>query len=278
MNAWLIYDQFEAERNKHYIQMYFDECSKRGIQLRLLISEDLTIGIRENKCSVMYLYEKLPAPHFVICRTIRPLLTKHLEIMGIPVFNNYFVSSVCNDKQKTYQYVSQANIRMMDSIFTNTDYTGEITYPVVVKPSNGKGGKNVFLVRNSEEYHHAVKAMSGTDIIIQKPAGDLGRDLRVYVIGKRIIASILRVSQTDFRSNYCLGGSAELYDLSHQEKSIIDKVIEMFDFGLVGIDFIFDQGQLVFNEIEDVVGSRMIYAKTDINIVSEYLEYILTKV
>ncbi len=278
MNAWLIYDQFEAERNKYYIQMYFDECSKRGIQLRLLISEDLIIGIQDNKCSVMYHNQKLTAPHFVICRTIRPLLTKHLEIMGIPVFNNYFVSSICNDKQKTYQYVSQANIRMMDSIFSNTDYTGEITYPVVVKPSNGKGGKNVFLVRNSEEYHHAVKAMSSTDIVIQKPAGDLGRDLRVYVIGKRIIASILRVSQTDFRSNYCLGGSAELYDLSRQEKSIIDKVIEMFDFGLVGIDFIFDRGQLVFNEIEDVVGSRMVYAKTEINIVSEYLEYILTKV
>ena len=35
---------------------------------------------------------------------------------------------------------------------------------------------------------------------------------------------------------------------------------------------------MVFNEIEDVVGSRMLYAKTNINIVSEYIDYIVQKV
>ena len=49
----------------------------------------------------------------------------------------------------------------------------------------------------------------------------------------------------------------------------------MFDFGLVGIDFIVgNDGELIFNEIEDVVGSRMLYAVSDISVVPLYLDYI----
>ena len=76
----------------------------------------------------------------------------------------------------------------------------------------------------------------------------------------QIIASILRVSNSDFRSNYSLGGTAKIYNLSHEERSIVYKIIELFDFGLVGIDFYF-MGKMVFNEIEDVVGARMLYSK-----------------
>ncbi|MDF2611730.1 MAG: hypothetical protein K0R92_3204, partial [Lachnospiraceae bacterium] len=35
-----------------------------------------------------------------------------------------------------------------------------------------------------------------------------------------------------------------------------------------------DQGELIFNEIEDVVGARMLYQCTDINLVRLYLNYI----
>ena len=40
------------------------------------------------------------------------------------------------------------------------------------------------------------------------------------------------------------------------------------------MDFVFDKGKIVFNEIEDSVGARMIYSKTNIDIIKEYCEYI----
>ena len=44
---------------------------------------------------------------------------------------------------------------------------------------------------------------------------------------------------------------------------------------MVSIDFIIDDNdQLIFNEIEDVVGARMLYKCSDIDIVREYLSYI----
>jgi len=35
---------------------------------------------------------------------------------------------------------------------------------------------------------------------------------------------------------------------------------------------------LIFNEIEDVVGSRMLYQCTDYNLVEHYLNYILKQI
>ena len=51
----------------------------------------------------------------------------------------------------------------------------------------------------------------------------------------------------------------------------------LFSFGLVGVDFLFHQGQLVFNEIEDAVGTRMLYMHTQLDIASDYLDWILNR-
>jgi glutathione synthase/RimK-type ligase-like ATP-grasp enzyme len=55
-------------------------------------------------------------------------------------------------------------------------------------------------------------------------------------------------------------------------------VLRHFDTGLVGIDFIYHQGRLVFNEAEDAVGTRMLYMHTARDIADEYLSLILSRV
>ena len=60
---------------------------------------------------------------------------------------------------------------------------------------------------------------------------------------------------------------------------MVQKIVDMFSFGLVGIDFLIDEkGAFVFNEIEDVVGARMLYQLTDINLVERYFKYILKQI
>ena len=56
---------------------------------------------------------------------------------------------------------------------------------------------------------------------------------------------------------------------------IYDKVISLFDIGFVGIDFMFSDGKMILNEIEDVVGARMLYHLTDLDVVDIYVEHIL---
>jgi gamma-F420-2:alpha-L-glutamate ligase len=116
-------------------------------------------------------------------------------------------------------------------------------------------------------------------VVVQPFTGRRHQDLRVYVIGKEIIAAVLRTAKEGFRSNFSLGGEVRLYELSEEEKKIVELITGQFEFGLVGIDFIIgDEGELIFNEIEDVVGSRMLYQCSDINIVELYLKYILQQI
>ena len=276
--AWLIYDEVEAKRNEHYIRLYFDECYQRNIHLRLLLTEKIEICILDTAPAIRYDGVILTLPTFAICRTINPILSQQLEYMRIPVFNNAFVSAVCNHKMKTYQYVSAFGVQIMDTFWVRKaeDANKGAAYPFVIKPVDGKGGNNVFLVRNKAEHDVATAKLENRECIIQRVASDIGKDLRVYVIGKRIVTAMLRVSEIDFRSNYCLGGNASVYELSGDERTSVEKIIGLFDFGLAGIDFVFHNGNIVFNEIEDVVGSRMVYALTKINIVAEYLDYILS--
>ena len=125
---------------------------------------------------------------------------------------------------------------------------------------------------NAEEI---LRIMGRSDMVAQEKVGNKNSDLRVYVIGKTILASVLRESNEGFRANFSLGGRVSLYELSDKERHLVQRIIDLFDFDMVGIDFILDDnGNLVFNEIEDVVGARMLYQCSDIDIVKEYLQYL----
>jgi gamma-F420-2:alpha-L-glutamate ligase len=284
MKAWLIYDRDSAIYNEAYINFYIEEGSKLDIAVKLILVEELEFGVEMNHLFIRYQGKQIPNPDFAICRTIYPLLSRHLEMMGIKVFNNSHVSEICNDKARTCQYLARTGIRMVDTRFYRNalgrDALLKASKPAVMKAVDGHGGKQVFLYEagksNPDELDKILQGVGKSDVVVQPLVGSRHQDLRVYVIGKKIQAAVLRTAREGFKSNYSLGGEVSLYSLSDQEISIVNTIISQFEFGLAGIDFIIgDDGELIFNEIEDVVGSRMLYRCSDINIVERYLRFIL---
>lgn len=292
LSGWIIYSRAEAERNQAYIDKYMASAERLHIHLRLLLAENISCGF--DTCRPLICEDGRAAvlPDFVINRTRDPFIAYHLEAMGLPVFNRGIISDICLDKRRTMQLASAAGLPVMPSVFCSAlgewpDWYGlPWQGATVIKPANGHGGYGVQLVRTESEYLDALRryaVMEGppvNELIIQQAADDLGRDLRVYVIGGHIEAAMLRRSdpERDFRSNYCLGGEAIVHELNHQEKVLIKQLINKLEFGLVGIDLIYDDGQPILNEIEDVVGSRMLYSMTDIDIADRYLEHIVKMV
>ena len=297
--AWLIYHQDSAIYNRKYIEFYIEEGAKQGIEVKLLLVEEMEFGVKDGQWFLQYEKNELAKPDFAICRAIYPLLSKQLEYMGIRVFNNSFVSEICNDKAKTYQYLAKTGIKMVDSSFYRNGQLpmvmDQVEYPTVVKAVDGHGGSQVFLIHGEREaentkkieitsntqdteYSSVLKGIGSSDVVVQPLTGTKNQDLRVYVIGTNIIAAVLRTAADGFKSNFSLGGNVCLYQLKPTEIELVRLIIDQFEFGLVGIDFILgDNGELIFNEIEDVVGSRMLYQCSDINIVELYLFYIRSK-
>ena len=281
MKGILIYDKESAEYNKNGIAIYLKEAKKHGMTLTLVYYEELYYGIMDNLFYIEYEGKLVTDLDFAINRSRDYRLAKHLESMGVRVFNNSFVNRIGNHKWETYEYLLGYQIPIPDTIFVaNQNIRYYLSYcknKVVVKAVHGHGGSQVCCYHpdRPEEMESIIKTMANEDVVIQPFIKGNGQDLRVYVIGEDIIGAVLRTATKDFRSNYSLGGSVELYQLNENEISKVRQITNCLSLDYAGIDFIIQEdGTLLFNEIEDVVGARMLYVCSNIDAIGLYMEYV----
>lgn len=238
MSGILVYTKEQAQRNAFAVAKFQNE-----------------LGVK------LVLPDYSGSADFVINRTNDPEVGRRFEQKGIRVFNCAGFSALANDKEKCYRFMERNGIPILP-----IDYR---TVPLVVKPKHGSGGQGVRLITDPKD----IPAQNNA-LVFQKAAGDPGKDLRVWVLGGQIVTAIMRLSKTDFRANYCLGGSAVPYTLRPNEKQLVQKIISLVDGDYYGVDFLFDGGRIVLNELEDTVGARMVYDKTNIDILKRYCNYI----
>ncbi|MGL4344370.1 MAG: ATP-grasp domain-containing protein [Cellulosilyticaceae bacterium] len=282
IKGWLVYRKEDLAINQVFAKALVAYGLQEGLAIELLVLEELQIGLSGGNLVVWDQDGVKKQPEFVINRTRSSQFGYQLEQMGSRVFNSSKVSELCNHKGKTHQFVSRLGIRSVDTVFFDKSYMKieecHLGYPVVIKSPTGHGGKQVYLAQSVEEAHQILRQMDEDEIVIQAVCSQVGKDVRVFVLGEEIIGAICRTSDTDFRSNYSLGGLAACYQLSNKQKSLVKQIVEVLDCDYVGIDFMLDHNEeFVFNEIEDVVGSRTLYQYGNIDVAKCYMEYIAKK-
>lgn len=279
MIGWLIYDQKQYDINKWFADELIKYCTDFS-EIRLIIIEKLKFGIYNDESLYYYDNQPIGRPDYAIVRTIFPLLSGFLEHNGVRVINKFAISEICNDKRLTYLTVAKSGVPILPTLFFDKRFLNEqqvdsIHFPCIVKSASGHGGQEVSLIENGKDLLSFVNSISSNDYLIQKICPTTGRDLRVYILGEKIIGAVLRSSE-NYKSNYSLGGNATYYDLSCDEIKLVYQVIKCLphkpDF--IGIDFLLDKNNFVFNEIEDVVGSKMLYATTNIDVARMFANHI----
>ena len=257
MHGWLIYDKEGAQRNAWFIRRLQQECAAHGLSLELHVCEKDETFERE-------------LPSFAIVRTVYPQLNARLEEKGVRVFNNAKTSALANDKWQTYAFCQAERIPVLDT-FPQAE-----CFPVVVKTVNGHGGKEVFWAQDEREYEKIVEnfRLQNKRFIAQTPCDIVGKDMRVYAVGGKIVAAVMRTSQTDFRSNFSLGGKVELAQADESQRRIVAQLYERLHFDFVGIDFLPSGNGWVLNEIEDAAGARMLYGCSDIDIAKAMIQHV----
>lgn len=275
--GWLIYDEEGAVKNRDYIEKHrqLGEAFSFAIELKII---RLSVPFEEEIHRLIE--ESLTMPDFAIVRTICPMLSAALEKKGVPVFNPAFVSEICNHKGKTMAYIKRhTDVPVIPTeTFNNECISKELLtkYPgSVIKSVDGHGGRQVF--RTEERWEKICQGIGHSDFIIQSFISGPGKDIRVYVIGDEIVGAVERTCAAEgFRANYSLGGWVKSYTPGREIKEYVCQISRAFDFGMVGIDFIVQgDGSFLFNEIEDVVGARMLYqCQPDVKLLERYFAYI----
>lgn len=276
MKGWLIYSEGALKRNEWYINKFINEAAAAGFELRLVTVESLSVSDGDILCEG----RAVPLPDCAVLRAIAPDIAAALEAKGVRCFNSALVNEICNDKGKTYLYLKKFGVPMPETLPVKK---GEAPadppfLPCVIKAVAGHGGSEVFLAETEEEYAAAREKLGYSDLVIQRVVSRRGRDLRVYVLGDRILAGVMRSSDTDFRSNFSLGGRAELYPVEGEVLKLVRLVMEALRPDQAGIDVLFDNGRPVLGEVEDIAGTRMLYSASDIDAVKLYAGYIADKI
>lgn len=278
MIGYIVYEAKDAQENESYIHWFQDEAKRKNISLKLLLKENITFQLSSHHFQLFDQDKKLPLPSFLVNRTTDDRLSEQFEMLGVRVFNRSYISRICNNKILTYTEICRREIPMLKTMVLHGMKIKEppLQFPFVLKNPYGRGGREVFWIESFKDWENAKRDLPVQKLIAQKANVQLGKDLRVFVIGEEIIGAVLRSNPKDFRANFKLGGTAEWYDLSDKEIKLVHKIIKAYPFDLVGIDFLIGKdGELYFNEIEDVVGSRTLSATSDINLLEKYIKHII---
>ena len=249
MTAWFI-------TNKYFVSNSFLEMKK----LIFLSAKKHNIDIVEyNNVDIINILSKsnFDKPDFVLFWDKDVKLAKYIENMGIKVYNNSESIKVCDDKSLTYIALKNKNIKMPKTIFSPLIYfhniyeendflefaMSHLKFPFVFKECFGSFGKQVFLIKNKSDLISHIKQIDGRPFIMQEfIESSFGRDLRVYVVGDKIIGAMLRVNNVgDFRANIEIGGVGKIYTLNqHQEKMALD-VVKKLNLSFAGVDLLFGE-------------------------------------
>lgn len=265
MTGWLIYEREEAKRNQGAIQLYIKAGEKYGLKMQLKYREMINAS--------------RPLPDFVINRSRDWKLGEWFERQGIRVFNKAEVTRIGNDKYEAYCVLKQLDVPILPFQLGGANKVCELpAFPFVLKSRQGHGGNEVFWIESQRRYEETVQKMGNQSYVIQQPATELGKDVRLFVINNQVRAAMLRTSLTDFRSNYSLGGQVEPWkpdaECRQMAEQIVEKITRRFHLDYAGIDLIFHEGKPMFNELEDMVGARMLYQHTDMDIIRAFVAYI----
>ncbi len=205
--GWLIVNAFLNTNKFNELADWFIKSAKKlDISLDIFTNAEILVGMPiENK------------PDFVLFWDKDVLLAEYLESFGIPVFNSACSIALCDDKGKTYLALKDSGIRMPKTIlapftYGNIGYNSdtflasvaeELGFPLVMKENYGSFGMQVYLVHDMEELKDKLKEISPKPCLFQEFIEcSAGRDIRLQVVGDRVIATMYRYSQNgDFRAN-----------------------------------------------------------------------------
>ena len=155
MRGIICYESHEIARNQGFIDLWLRESARRGIALTLARLEETSFGLRDN-APYLRIGGQDAHPDFAVMRMKQPLLSRHLERMGVRVFNNAYTSEILNDKRRTHALFSHLS-PMMDTAYITGDAPCPFDYPVVVKAAGGCGGRQVRLCGDEAAYRAAIR-------------------------------------------------------------------------------------------------------------------------
>lgn len=211
-------------------------------------------------------------------------VVRQFEMMGVFSLNESVAISRSRDKLRSLQLLSRKGIGLPVTGFAHSpadtsdllDVVGGT--PVVVKLLEGTQGKGIVLAETRKAAESVVEAFRGlhANFLVQEFIAEAGgADIRCFVIGEKVVASMQRqAAEGEFRSNLHRGGTAQLVKITPEERSTAVRAARIMGLNVAGVDILRSHHGPVVMEVNSSPGLEGIESATGKDVADMIIEYI----
>ncbi|MGB3571048.1 MAG: 30S ribosomal protein S6--L-glutamate ligase [Phormidesmis sp.] len=211
-------------------------------------------------------------------------VVRQFEMMDVFAANESQAISRSRDKLRCLQLLSKKGIGLPVTGFAHStkDIEGLIGIvggaPLVIKLLEGTQGIGVVLTETDQAATSVIEAFRGLEanILVQEFIAEAkGADLRCFVIGGKVVASMKRQGAPgEFRSNLHRGGNAMQIKLSPEERSTAVRAAKTMGLRIAGVDLLRSNHGPVVMEVNSSPGIEGIEKATEMDIAGKMIEFL----
>lgn len=172
-------------------------------------------------------------------------LMQHLENTGTLVINPVGALIKTRDKYSTITALADAGLRVPETYITESAHWAyrktQRFRQIVVKPLIGSLGFGAMKFEDVDLAFNAYKTLEtlGLPIYVQEYLDNPQRDIRAFVIGKKVIGAIYRVAtKGNWKANIALGNRPKLLQLSGELEDLAVKAVKTLGLIYAGVDIL----------------------------------------
>ena len=277
-------------KNLYSTNRLFNAGTKRGHRIDVIDYLRCYINIGENQTAIYYDGKKLGRYDAVLPRigasqtSYGTAIVRQFEMIGDFVINKSDAIKSSRDKLRSLQVLAKHGIDM--PITGYASHTMDIhdviekvgKTPLIMKLLQGTQGNGMVLaetMKAAESVMNAFKQVDA-DILIQEFIKESsGVDIRVIVVGKKVVAAMQRVApEGDFRSNVHRGAATKHINLTPEEEEIAIKSTKILGLSVAGVDLMRSKRGPLVLEVNSSPGLQGIELLTGADVAGEIISFI----
>lgn len=274
------------------IKMLKDEVKNLGAIPKIIREDKCQIYFPRSKPKILYGGKPLPKLDVIIPRVsvlgnvaLRSTVLQQIEMLNIPLLQRYKSVVRSKNKLRTLQLLTNKNIPVPRTIvvqrfeYLDTAIKKVGSFPIIIKTPFGSLGRGVAIVESRRALHSAfdllLTSREFSSLLIQEYVEEAqGKDLRIFVLGGKVIASMERTADAgDFRSNLALGGVGENTKLTKEEVQIALDAAKELKLHFAGVDLLRSKHGPVVMEVNCNPGLEGITETTGVNVAQKIVKY-----
>ncbi len=268
-----------------------EEGVKRGHEMIFLKATNCYMSITDKVPSIHYRGGFVIDAVDAVIPRLRPKHTfygaavlRHFELMGAYCLNGSLAIPRARDKLRAMQLLARKGIALPKTGFANSPADSKDLIqmvggaPLIIKLLEGTQGSGVMLAdtnKTAESMIDALKTLGANFLVQEFVAEAQGKDIRCFVLGNKVIASMERSAVAgEFRSNIHRGGTAAPAEITLEEKRVAVQAVKVMGLSVAGVDIIRSKTGPKILEVNSSPGLEGIEGSTGKNIAGQIIAFL----